>query len=172
MGRGRTPNIGRMRTFKYTIPWGLTQVQTLRGAGGQLVKFRQDVIPHLSGEGCYIGFMAAAFFLLLLLLRVRLRLVLNHQLRMAVFPAGPQPRAPAGSVPRRTSTASSARQCSPPDLNGQLQIAVGTVGPRQIECQNLCQIECQNICQAEGPNISGFQKARQRECQSTCQVEC
>ena len=31
---------------------------------------------------------------------------LNRQLRTAVFPAGPQPPVPDGSVPRRTSTAS------------------------------------------------------------------
>ena len=31
---------------------------------------------------------------------------LNRQLQMAVFPAGPQPPAPDGNVPRRTSTAS------------------------------------------------------------------
>ena len=37
--------------------------------------------------------------------------------RTAVFPAGPQPPAPDGSVPRRTSTTSSRRQRSPPDLN-------------------------------------------------------
>ena len=57
---------------------------------------------------------------------------LNHQLRMAVFlphlngkgrvavsvfPAEPQPSAPDGSVPRRTSTVSSGRQLSPLDLN-------------------------------------------------------
>ena len=44
---------------------------------------------------------------------------LNRQLRMAAFASGPQPPAPDGSVPapdgsvpRRTSTASSSRQCS------------------------------------------------------------
>ena len=44
-----------------------------------------------------------------------LRCLLNRKCRMAVFPARPQPRAPDGSVPRRTSTASSRRQwqCSP-----------------------------------------------------------
>ena len=46
---------------------------------------------------------------LLLLLLLVLRVVLNHDLgepRLVVFPAGPQQRASAGSVPRRTSNAS------------------------------------------------------------------
>lgn len=38
--------------------------------------------------------------------------------------AGPQTRASAGSVPRQTLTASVGGQCSPPDLNHELQLAV------------------------------------------------
>ena len=46
-----------------------------------------------------------------------LLLHLSTECRMAVFPAGPQPPAPDGSAPRRTSTASFGWQCSPPDLD-------------------------------------------------------
>ena len=56
-------------------------------------------------------FMSAAVLLVLRPLLLRLLLLL------AVFPAGPQPPAPDGSVPRWTSTASSGWQRSPPDLN-------------------------------------------------------
>ena len=61
----------------------------------------------------------SAPFLRLRLRLVRLRLVLNHQLRMAVFPTGPQPRVPLGSVPRRTSTAGARSHWTLPDLNTQ-----------------------------------------------------
>ena len=40
----------------------------------------------------------------------------------------PQPPASDGSVPLRTSTASSGWQCSPPDLNRELQLAVFPAG--------------------------------------------
>ena len=66
---------------------------------------------------------------------------LNRKCRMAVSPAGPQPRASAGSVPRRTSTASQKIR--------QIQ--------RQKECQKICQRECQKI--------------RKRECHKECQKE-
>ena len=46
-------------------------------------------------------------------------------------------KAPDGSVPHHTSTASSWRKCSPPDLY----------------CQNLCQIECQGQCEIQGQNV-------------------
>ena len=48
----------------------------------------------------------------------------NCQLRMAVFPAGPQPPVLDGSVPCQASTTSFGGQCSPPDLNCQLRTAV------------------------------------------------
>ena len=54
--------------------------------------------------------------------------LLNRKCRMAVVPAGPQPPAPDGSVPRRTSTANSGWQCSSPDLN--LQLVVFPAGPQ------------------------------------------
>ena len=47
------------------------------------------------------------------------------------FPARPQLPAPDGSVPCRTSTASSARQCSPPDLNSELWWAVFPARPQR-----------------------------------------
>ena len=56
---------------------------------------------------------------------------LNHKCRMAVFPTGPQPRASAGHVPGRTSTASFGGQCSPLDLNRELRLAVFPAGPQQ-----------------------------------------
>eukprot|EP00435_Cladocopium_sp_Y103_P000574 s5391_g1.t1 len=42
--------------------------------------------------------------------------------------AGPQRRAPEASGQRRTSTASPRSQWATPDLNCELQIAVGTAG--------------------------------------------
>jgi len=42
---------------------------------------------------------------------------LHRELRIRVFPAGAPPRAPDQSVPRRSSTASSGSECSPPGLN-------------------------------------------------------
>ena len=66
-----------------------------------------------------------------------------------MFPAGPQQQPPAQSVPRRTSTASSGSECSPPDLHRKLRIKVFPTGPQpqrtsediqyQIECQKECQ---------------------------------
>ena len=47
------------------------------------------------------------------------------------FPARPQLPAPDGSVPCRTSTASSDWQRSPPDLNRQFRSAVFPAGPQQ-----------------------------------------
>ena len=46
----------------------------------------------------------------------------------------------------RTSTASARSQWALPDLSSTRQIAVGTAGPRQIECQNISQLEGQRIC--------------------------
>ena len=47
------------------------------------------------------------------------------------FPARPQLPAPDGSVPCRTSTASSDWQRSPPDLNRQFRSSVFPAGPQQ-----------------------------------------
>ena len=55
---------------------------------------------------------------------------LNRKCRTAVFPAGLQLPAPDGSVPRRTSTASSGRQCSLPGLNHELRRAVFSARPQ------------------------------------------
>ena len=74
--------------------------------------------------------MSAGVLLLLCLLLLHLRVVLNRQLRMAAFPAGPQPQVQDGSVPRRTSTPSAGRQCSPPDLNHQLRMAAFPARPQ------------------------------------------
>ena len=49
---------------------------------------------------------------------------------MAVFRAGPQLRALAGSVPRWTSTTSVGWQCSPPDINRELRLALFPAGPQ------------------------------------------
>ena len=61
------------------------------------------------------------------------RFYVSHfsSLPMAAFPTGPQPRAPNGSVPHRTSTCQNLCQ----------------------ECQNLSQIECQHLCQIECQNL-------------------
>ena len=55
-----------------------------------------------------------------------------RQLRMAVFPAGPQQQVQDGSVPRRTSTANSARQHSLPDLNREFRLAVFPDSPPDL----------------------------------------
>ena len=66
---------------------------------------------------------------------------LNRELQIGVGTAGPQPRAPDPSghcrtstascrSQRRTSTATSRSQWALPDLNRELQIAVGTAGPQ------------------------------------------
>ena len=55
---------------------------------------------------------------------------LNGKCRMAVFPAGPQPAAPDGSIPCQTSTASSGWQCSPLDFNRERWRAVFPAGPQ------------------------------------------
>lgn len=79
---------------------------------------------------------------------------LNCKGWIAVGTAGPQPPAIDRRGHRQTSTASARSQWAPLCLNRQgtagprppvLDVAVGTAGPRQIECLNLCQIEGQNI---------------------------
>ena len=67
-----------------------------------------SIFPHLSGEGCYI----------------LCQLPSSSSSSASSSPFRPQPPALDGSVPRRTSTASSGRQCSPPDLNRELRMAV------------------------------------------------
>ena len=77
---------------------------------------------------------------------------LNRELRLAVFPTGPQPRVSLGSVPRQTSrrlplgsvarrasTASFGWQCSPPDLNREFRLAAFPAGPQMPAlCRLLC----------------------------------
>ena len=75
--------------------------------------------------------MSAAFVLLLLRLLLPTSTAssgwqcsppdLNREFRLAVFPAGPQPRASAGSVPRRASTAG---------FDRELQLAAFPAGPQ------------------------------------------
>ena len=65
---------------------------------------------------------------LLLLLHV----VLNREPRLAAFPARPKLRGSRGSVPCRTSTASSAWQRSPPDLNRELRLAAWQCSPSDL----------------------------------------
>ena len=55
---------------------------------------------------------------------------LNRQLRMAVFPAALPSRGAAGSVPRRTSTASAGRRYSSSDLNRELRLFPAGPQPR------------------------------------------
>ncbi len=106
----------------------------------------------------YFGLLRRLLLLLLfLLLRLlRRRAVsplpdLNRDSLGSVFPAGPQPRlsalsvpcrtstaTPWFSVPCRTSTATICAQCSLPDLNREIEC--------QKECQKKCQKECQKIC--------------------------
>ena len=82
--------------------------------------------------------------------------LLNRVCRMAASTAScgrrPQLPAPDGSVPRRTSTASSGRQCSPPDLSERTNV-------KRYLYRKECQKEYQKICQKE------CQKRSQKECQ-------
>ena len=54
---------------------------------------------------------------------------LNHDHPRPVFPAGPQPRPSAPSVPCRTSTTTIPAQCSLPDLNREYPRQVFPAGP-------------------------------------------
>ena len=92
---------------------------------------------------------------------------------------------------RRTSTAYSRLQCSPPDVIRELRIKVFLARPQprapdersppdpnhkespkiyqiecQKECQNICQKVCKNRCQIE------CQTEWQSICQKECQIEC
>ena len=58
---------------------------------------------------------------------------LNHDHPRQVFPAGPQPRESAPSVPCRTSTATIQAQCSLPDLNRDHPRPVFPAGPQPRE---------------------------------------
>ena len=99
----------------------------------------------------------------------------------SVFPAGPQPRPSAASVPCWTSTAAIWAQCSLPDLNRDHLRSVFRAGPQprdrmsgdkcQEICQKECQTECQKICQKECRQTI-CQKECQTECQKRCQKEC
>ena len=55
---------------------------------------------------------------------------LNHDHPRPVFPAGPQPRPSAPSVPCRTSTTTVHAQCSLPDLNHEHPRPVFPAGPQ------------------------------------------
>ena len=87
---------------------------------------------------------------------------LNCDLLCPVFPARPQPRPSALSVPCRTSTATCCAQCSLPDLCAQCSLPDLN---RETECQKECQIQYV-ICQKE------CQKECQREFQKICQKDC
>ena len=92
----------------------------------------------------------------------------------SVFPAGPcqqaqdqsnpkriPPQAPDHSVPRRTSTASSGAEGSPPDVNHK-------EFPKRYKIE--CQKECQKICQVHMPEE--WENICKKVCQNTCQIEC
>ena len=84
---------------------------------------------------------------------------LNHDHPRPVFPAGPQPRPSAPSVPCRTSTTTIPAQCSLPDLNHDHPRPVFPAGPQprvptpsvpcRTSCRKIFHIECQKICQIE-----------------------
>ena len=102
---------------------------------------------------------------------------LRHHLRqlyVAMGSARPQQGAPECSGQRRTSTGSSRLQWAAPDLNRELQIAVGSAGPHpggsraewaapDLSCQKICQKICQKYVSQE------CQKICQKKCQKICQ---
>ena len=62
---------------------------------------------------------------------------LNREFRLAVFPARPQPRGPRGSVPRRTSNASSPSQWVLPDIaSARSQWAVRDLNTQHAAAQH------------------------------------
>ena len=69
---------------------------------------------------------------------------LNHDHPRPVFPAGPQPRPSAPSVPCRTSTTTIRAQCSLPDLNRDHPRPVFPAGPQprpsapSVPCRTSC----------------------------------
>ena len=89
---------------------------------------------------------------------------LSRQPRMAVFPAGPQPPALAGSIPHQTSTAGFGGQCSLPDAGPQLRASAGSV---------LCWTSTASSgWQCSPPDLNLCQKACQKRCQKACQKIC
>ena len=103
---------------------------------------------------------------------------LNRKCRMpdlAVFRAGPQLPAPAGSVPRWISTAISAWQCSPSDLNHELRQAVFPAGPQPRASAGSvpCRTSTANFgWQCSPPDLnreSEDMPDRTPECQKDCQ---
>ena len=75
---------------------------------------------------------------------------------MALFPAGPQPPAPDGSVPlqnRQLRTAVFPVGPQPPALDGSVPHRTLSASQKicQIECQSECQKRCQKECQKNMP---------------------
>ena len=93
------------------------------------------------------------------------------------------------SVPRRTSTASSGQQCSPPGLNRKSEDMPDRTPERmsedmpermsenvknqkefQKECRKICQNECQKDLNSQ-LRTAVFQKICQKECQNICKKD-
>ena len=105
------------------------------------VPHRHSLVPHLSGEGCYIlcGFISSSSsFSSSWLLRAS----------ALSFATGPQPRSSAPSVRYRTSTAIICAQCSLPDLNRNHLRPVFAADPqprssaRSVRCRTSTAILC------------------------------
>ena len=97
--------------------------------------------PHLSGEGCSSSFVVVVLS------------ALNHDHLRSVFPAGPQPRSSALTVPCRTSTATICAECSLPDLSrDHLRSALSV--PCRTSTVTLCgqcslpDLNCDLLCSA------------------------
>ena len=76
---------------------------------------------------------------------------LNHDHPRPVFPAGPQPRPSAPSVPCRTSTTTIPAQCSLPDLNREYPRQVFPAGPQpRVSTPSVpCRTSCRKIWDKE-----------------------
>ena len=116
----------------------------------RVVRFYVSCLPLLLLPACLLLVLVLLLLVLLLLfvqLRSAIHIVrcrtstttihaqrslpdLNHEHARPVFPAGPQPRPCAPSVPCRTSTASIPAQCSLPDLNREHRRQVFPAGPQ------------------------------------------
>ena len=119
---------------------------------------RNNLFPHLSGEGCCCRFYVSC--------PAPPELLppppdFNCKRSIAVAPTGPEPQAQDQRGPRRTRTASPGSEWSPPDLNSKPRSEWSPQDPLERmpeehvrgnarrECQRDCQMECQIRCQIE-----------------------
>ena len=80
-------------------------------------------------------------------------------------------------LPQRTSTASSRWQCSPPDLNRQLGMALFPAGPQPLMSDRMSEFMSDRMSKSMSYRLSESVSDRMSasmpiECQNLCQIEC